>query len=96
MNMQNIIKQAQKVQGDMLKEKKIIDETTYEVEKSFIKVNAKGNKKIESIKINESEIDDIEMLEDLLVVAINELISKIDDETEKKMGKYTKGFPGLF
>ena len=58
----------------------------------------KGNKKIESIKINLDSIesDDIEVLEDLVLVAINETMEKIDKETEEKMGKYTKGMPGLF
>ena len=36
------------------------------------------------------------MVEDLILVTINELMDKIDDETERKMGKYTQGMPGLF
>lgn len=42
------------------------------------------------------EADDFEMLEDMLVVAVNEAIKKVDKATEDKMGKYTKGMPGLF
>ena len=51
MNMQAMLKQAQKLQKDMMDAKKQIDETTFEVTKSFVTVVAKGNKKIESIKI---------------------------------------------
>lgn len=40
--------------------------------------------------------DDIEMLQDMIVVAINDAMNKIDKETENKMGKYTQGMPGLF
>ena len=40
--------------------------------------------------------DDIEMLQDMIVVAINDAMNKIDNETENKMGKYTQGMPGLF
>ena len=36
------------------------------------------------------------MLQDILQVAINAAMKKIDDDTESKMGKYTKGMPGLF
>ena len=40
--------------------------------------------------------DEVEMTQDLILVAINELMDKIDKETESKMGKYTQGMPGLF
>lgn len=98
MNIQAMMKQAQKLQKDMMAAKKQIDETTFEVTKSFVTVVAKGNKKIESIKIDMENLDkeEIEMTQDLIQVAINELMDKIDKETESKMGKYTQGMPGLF
>ena len=98
MNIQAMMKQAQKLQKDMMNAKKEIDETVFENTKSFVTVKAKGNKKIESIKIDIEKIekDELEMVEDLILVTINELIDKIDDETERKMGKYTQGMPGLF
>lgn len=98
MNIQAMMKQAQKLQSDMMKAKKEIDETTFEVTKSFVTVKAKGNKKIESIKLDIDSLDkdEIEMVEDLILVSINELMDKIDNEVESKMGKYTQGMPGLF
>ena len=98
MNIQAMMKQAQKLQKDMMNAKKEIDETEFECTKSFITVKAMGNKKIKSIKIDMDSIskDEVEMVEDLILVAINELMDKIDKETEKKMGKYTQGMPGLF
>ena len=98
MNIQAMMKQAQKLQKDMTEAKKQIDETTFEVTKSFVTVVAKGNKKIESIKIDIESLDkdEVEMTQDLILVAINELMDKIDKETESKMGKYTQGMPGLF
>ena len=98
MNIQAMMKQAQKLQKDMMDTKKQIDETTFEVTKSFVTVVAKGNKKIESIKIDIESLDkdEVEMTQDLILVAINELMDKIDKETESKMGKYTQGMPGLF
>ena len=98
MNIQAMMKQAQKLQKDMMNAKKEIDETEFECTKSFLTVKAMGNKKIKSIKIDMDNIskDEIEMVEDLMLVAINELMEKIDKETEKKMGKYTQGMPGLF
>lgn len=98
MNLQAMMKQAQKLQKDMMDAKKQIDESTFEITKSFVTVVAKGNKKIESIKIDIESLDkdEIEMAQDLIQVAINELMDKIDSEVESKMGKYTQGMPGLF
>ena len=98
MNIQAMMKQAQKLQKDMMEAKREIDETVFESTKSFVTIKAKGNKKIESIKIDIEEIgkDEIEVVEDLILVTLNELMDKIDAETEQKMGKYTQGMPGLF
>lgn len=98
MNIQAMMKQAQKLQKEMMETKKIIDETVFTGESSFVKVNVYGNKKIKEIMIEEKDLssDDIEMLQDMIVVAINDAMNKIDKETENKMGKYTQGIPGLF
>lgn len=98
MNLQAMMKQAQKLQKDMMNAKDEIDKTDFEVTKSFVTVKAKGNKKIESIKIDMDNLEkeDVEVLEDLIQVAINELMDNIDKETEKKMGKFSQGMPGLF
>ena len=98
MNIQAMIKQAQKLQKDMMNAKKEIDETEFVCTKSFLTIKAMGNKKIKSIKIDMDSIskDEMEMVEDLILVTVNELMDKIDKETEKKMGKYTQGMPGLF
>lgn len=98
MNIQAMMKQAQKLQKEMMETKKIIDETVFTGESSFVKVNVYGNKKLKEIMIEEKDLssDDIEMLQDMIVVAINDAMNKIDKETENKMGKYTQGMPGLF
>lgn len=98
MNIQAMMKQAQKLQKDMLDEKAKIDEKIFEGKSSFVSVKVKGTKEIVEIKINKESIDsdEIEMLEDMLLVAINDAMKQIDKETEDKMGKYTQGMPGLF
>ena len=82
----------------MLKEKEEINNTTFEGKSSFVTVKVKGTKKIENIKIEceQLEKDDVEMLEDMLVVALNDAMTQIDQMTEKKLGKFTQGMPGLF
>jgi len=98
MNIQALMKQAQSMQKDMMKAKEEIDSKEYEATVSFVSVKSLGNKKITSVKINKETLDhdDIEALEDMIIVAVNEVNSKIDRETEDKMGKYTKGLPGIF
>ena len=98
MNIQAMMREAQKLQKEMMKEKEIIDSTIYEGESSFVKVKVNGKKEIVEVNIAQESMDkeDIEMLQDILQVAINEAMKKIDKDTEDKMGKYTKGMPGLF
>lgn len=98
MNMQAIMKQAQKLQTDMMKAKEEINNTIYEASSSIVSVKINGEKKLLEVKIAAEELDkdDIEMLSDMLVVAINEANKKVDKDTETKLGKYTQGMPGLF
>ena len=98
MNMQAMMKQAQKLQKDMMKSKEEIDNKIFEGKSSLVTVEMKGTKEIVSVKIDSDSIDkdEIELLEDMIQVAVNDASKKVDQETEEKMGKYTKGMPGLF
>lgn len=98
MNMQAMLKQAQALQKDMMKVKEEIDQTEFVGESSLVKVTLKGTREAVKVEINvEDTLDkeDIEVMEDMLVVAINDANKKIDEMTEKKMGKFGN-IPGLF
>ena len=97
-NIQAMMKQAQKMQKDMMNEKNKIDETIYEGKSSLVSIKMKGNKELLEVNIDADELtrEDIEMLQDMIVVAVNEANKKIDQDTEQKLGKYTQGMPGLF
>lgn len=98
MNMQAMLKQAQNMQKNIMKEKDIIDKMTFEGSSSFVKVQVNGKKELQKVTIDSKklEADDIEMLEDMIVVAVNEALNTVDEITEEKLGKYTQGLPGLF
>ena len=97
MNMQAMLKQAQNMQKKMQKEQEVIIYTTFIGTICLVKVTMNGDKKIEKVEIDSSfEKDDIEMLEDMIAIAVNDAMSQIDKVTESKLGKYTKGLPGLF
>ncbi len=98
MNMQNMMKQVQKIQKEMLEEKGKIDEKVFVSKNSGISIEMKGNKEIQKVEILSDEIlnEDKEMFEDMILVAVNDVLKQIEMETEKKLGKYTQGMPGLF
>ena len=97
MNMQAMLRQAQQMQKEMLKAKEEIDNTDFVGESSFVKVTLKGDKTVKQVEITAESLDkdDIEALEDMIVVAVNDVNKKIDAETQKKMGKFGN-IPGLF
>ena len=98
MNIQAMMKQAQKLQKDMLSAKDDIDNKIFIGKSSLVTVEVMGNKKINKVSLNieELESDDKEMLEDMILTALNDAMNQIDKETESKMGKFTNGMPGLF
>ena len=98
MNIQAMMKQAQKMQKEMLNTKEEINKMIFTGESSFVSVEVNGNKELKSVKIDSEGLDkdDIELLQDMIVVAVNEAMKKVDAETEKQMGKYTKGMHDLF
>lgn len=98
MNIQAMMKQAQQLQKNMMSAKEEIDQTLYTGKSEMVSVEVYGSKKISKIKIAMDEIskDDIEILEDMIVVALNDAMQQIDNDTEAKLGKYTNGIPGLF
>lgn len=96
--MQAMLKQAQKLQKDMMTAKEEIDKTEYQGKSEMVTVTFTGAKQLLNVKLNVEalESDDVEILEDMIVVAVNDALKKIDSDTEQKMGKYTQGMPGLF
>lgn len=96
MNIQAMMQQAQKIQKDILKAKKEVEEKTYVCTQSFVTVETKGTKEITKITINQESLDkeDIEILQDLIVIAANENIKSINKDTESKLGKFG-GMAGL-
>ena len=98
-NMNNMMKQLKKAQENMQKKQEEIEATILEVDKGMVKVEITGKKEIKSITIEPELVDpdDVEMLEDLIMVAVNEAIAKADDLMNSEMGKLTGGLgiPGL-
>lgn len=101
-NMGGMMKQVQKMQRDMEKAQKELEETIYESTAGggAVKIVLNGKKEIQSLELSEGVVDpdDIEMLQDLIIVALNDAMKQVDEQSEKVMGKMTGGMniPGLF
>lgn len=97
MNMQQIMQQAQRMQRDITKKKEEIEKMEFLGKSEWVEIVFNGKREIKSFKILKDEIDgdDKEMLEDMIMLAIKDAFSKIDKESESKLGSYAS-MSGLF
>ena len=101
-NMNNMMKQMQKMQKKMEEIQAKIDAEEIEATAGggAIKVVVNGKKEVLSIDIDKDVVDpeDVEMLQDLIVAAVNEALKKAEEDTNNSMGKLTgrMNMPGLF
>jgi len=100
-NMGNMMKQVHKMQQDMAKLQAELEERTVESSAGGGAVNvvATGKKELKEIKIKPAAVDpdDVEMLEDLIIAAVNEALRKAEQMVSEEMAKITGGLniPGL-
>ncbi len=100
--MGNIMKQAQKLQNQMAKLQEELGDKTVEASAGggMVKVVVSGKQQLVSIDIEKEVVDpeDVEMLQDMVVAAVNEGMAKSQDMAQSEMSKLTGGMniPGLF
>jgi nucleoid-associated protein EbfC len=98
-NMGSLMKQAQKMQKDMEKMQEELEDKTVEASAGggAIHVVVSGKKELKSITIKPEVVDpeDVDMIQDLILVAVNEGLRKADDMVSSEMGKITGGMGGL-
>ena len=98
-NMNNLVKQAQKMQRQMEETQKQLEEAevTATAGGGAVEVTVSGRHEVTKVKLAEEVVDpdDIEMLEDLIMAATNEALRKIDENSQKAMGAITGGLGGL-
>ncbi|MBE5936345.1 MAG: YbaB/EbfC family nucleoid-associated protein [Lachnospiraceae bacterium] len=98
-NMNNLMKQAQKMQRQMEEKTKEIEEKEWEAAAGggAVKVKVSGKKEIVSVELSEEVVDpdDIEMLQDLIIAATNEALRKMEEESAEVMSSIAGGLGGL-
>ncbi len=98
----SMIKKLQKMQKDMVNAQQELEASTFygSAGGQIVKVEFTGNRKMQNITISPEAIesaDDLDLLQDTIVAAVNDCINKIDEETESVMSEFTGGgMPGLF
>lgn len=101
-NMQQLLKQAQKMQQDIARIQAALEEmeVTASSGGGMVTVVVSGKKKVKSIAIKPEAVDpdDVEMLQDLVLAAVNEAMGKAEELSEHEMAKATggMGMPGMF
>ena len=96
-NMNNLMKQAQRMQRQMEESQKALEEASFTAKSGggAVEVTVTGKKEVTSIKLSPDAVDpdDVEMLEDLILTCINDALKKVDSAQTASMGKYN--IPGI-
>ncbi|WDU79634.1 MULTISPECIES: YbaB/EbfC family nucleoid-associated protein [Lysinibacillus] len=94
-NMQGMMKKMQKMQKEMMEAQEALNAEQFEgvAGGGMVKVTVSGQREVVSVTLDESVVDpeDIEMLQDLIVIATNEALKKVEEKTNSTMGKFTQG-----
>jgi len=98
-NMQAMVKQAQKMQRQMEEQAKEMETKEFSATAGggAVEVTVSGSKKILKVKLDEEVVDpdDVEMLEDVIMAAVNEALRKADEASAANMAKLTGGLGGF-
>ena len=99
-NQMNMMKQAQKMQQDFMKMQQELESTKFEFTSGggAVKAVVTGTREFESIEINPEVVDpdDVEMLQDLILAAVNEALRKGEEAREATMNRMAPGMGGMF
>lgn len=98
MNIQALMKQAQAMQKNLMDSKKKIEEMTFEGTSELVTVKMNGKRETLSVKIKEDthlEQDDFEILEDMVMIAVNDALKKVEQEINSKLGSQAGALGGL-
>ncbi|MCL6454519.1 MAG: YbaB/EbfC family nucleoid-associated protein [Alicyclobacillus sp.] len=100
--MNQLMRQAKKMQEEIMKAQEALGEQTVEgtAGGGSVKVVMDGHKQVRQVQIAKEVVDpdDVEMLQDLILAALQDAAGKVEELAEQKLGKYTRGMnlPGMF
>lgn len=98
MNMNNLMAQAQRMQKEIERKQQEIYSSEYSGTSELVDVILTGDKKLKSVKfknMDNFDKEDLDILEDMIKIAFNDALSKIEKDIESKLGMYGKQLGGL-
>ena len=99
-NMNNLMKQAQKMQKQMEEQQRILEEKEFTAAAGggAVEVTLNGKYEVTKVSLDEEVVDpdDIEMLEDLIMVAVNSALRQVEEASKANMSRFTGGMGGGF
>ncbi len=99
MNMQALMQQAQKMQKEITKKKEELDKKEFTGKSELVEVIMLGSRKLVSVNFKNKDsidVDDLEVLQDMIVIAVNDALAQIQKESDSMLGAYGNQFGGLF
>lgn len=99
-NMQQLMRQAQKLQEQMTKAQEALDEREFTAQAGggMVSVTVTGKKELKELTINPECVDpeDVEMLQDMIMAAVNEALRTAEDTRNTEMSRLAPGMGGMF
>ena len=98
MNMQSLMQQAQRMQKEIMNKKAEVEKKIFPGKSELVDVEVNGKKEVVSVNIKNKDnitTEDLEILEDMISIAINDANSKVDKELDEAMGPYGNSLNGL-
>jgi len=97
MNMQNLMAQAQRMQRDIMKKKEEVEKKIFVGSSELVTVTVNGKKELQKVEFSSNvAADDLDILQDMIVIATNKAMEQVDAAMESAMGQYGSMFNGLF
>lgn len=95
---QSMLNKIKKMQKEMMKAQQELEESVFVGSAGgVVTVEVKGTKEVVSVKIKPEAVDpeDVSLLEDMILAALNDAMRQVDQKIQEVMAPYTQGFPGM-
>lgn len=91
----NMIKKLKKMQDEMMREQERLEAKEYFGKASGVMVIMQGTRQVIDVQIDREMLDEVEMLQDAILLAVNDALKQIDDEQKETMSQFTGGMGGF-
>ena len=91
----NMIKKLKKIQDEMMREQERLEAKEYFGKASGVMVIMQGTRQVIDVQIDREMLDEVEMLQDAILLAVNDALKQIDDEQKETMSQFTGGMGGF-